>query len=194
MSTLPIADALFPKVAQRVLAALYGNPDKSFYTKELIRLVDSGTGAVHRELKKLTDAGLLSVRAIGNQKHYQANRHSPVFIELQGLVIKTFGLADVLRQVLLPFAAEIELALIYGSMAKGSETATSDIDLLIVSDTLTFSTVLEAVIPAETQLGRPIHAAIYSMAEFQKKREAGNHFLTSVLGQATITLFGNPHV
>jgi len=104
MSTLPIADALFPKVAQRVLAALYGNPDKSFYTKELIRLVDSGTGAVHRELKKLTDAGLLSVRAIGNQKHYQANRHSPVFIELHGLVIKTFGVADVLRQVLLPFA------------------------------------------------------------------------------------------
>ena len=96
--------------------------------------------------------------------------------------------------LLLPFAAEIELALIYGSMAKGSETATSDIDLLIVSDTLTFSTVLESVIPAETQLGRPIHAAIYSRAEFQKKREAGNHFLTSVLGQATITLFGNPHV
>ena len=194
MNTLSIADALFPKVAQRVLAALYGNPDRSYYTKELIRQVDSGNGAVHRELIKLTAAGLVSVRAIGNQKHYQANRQSPVFNELHGLAIKTFGMADVLRQGLLPLASEILFALIYGSVAKGVEKSTSDVDLLIVSDTLTFFTVLEAVMPMEAQLGRPIHPTLYSMAEFQKKRETGNHFLTSILTQPIIPLFGNCHV
>lgn len=194
MDTLSIADALFSKVAQRVLATLYGNPDRTFYTQEIIRLVDSGSGAVHRELAKFKAAGLITVCAIGNQKHYQANRASPVFTELHGLVIKTFGVADVLRLALAPIADLIVFALVYGSVARGTESAASDIDLLLVSDTLSFSTLLDTLMPAERQLGRPIHPTLYSSAEFRAKRDSGNHFLTTVLSQPVIPLLGAPDV
>jgi DNA-binding transcriptional ArsR family regulator len=92
---LGLGNALFSKVQQRVLGILYGNPDRSFYANEIISLADSGTGAVQRELGKLAEAGLATVRRQGNQKHYQANAASPVFNELRGLVLKTFGLVDV---------------------------------------------------------------------------------------------------
>ena len=102
-----LANALFPKVRQRVLGVLFGTPDRSFYANEVIALAQSGTGAVQRELAGLSEAGLLTVRKQGNQKHYQANASAPVFVELRSLVLKTMGLADVLRAALAPLAAQI---------------------------------------------------------------------------------------
>ena len=124
-----LADALFPKVRQRVLAVLFGTPDRSFYANEVIALAQSGTGAVQRELAGLSEAGLLTVRKQGNQKHYQANAAAPVFAELRSLVLKTMGLADAVRSALAPLAPQIDAAFIYGSVARQQDTAQSDVDV-----------------------------------------------------------------
>ena len=121
-----IANALFPKVRQRVLAVLFGNPGRSFYANEVIARAQSGTGAVQRELAALSEAGLLTVTKQGNQKHYQANAEASVFAELRGLVLKTMGLADVLRAALVPLSPQIERAFVYGSVGKQQDTADSD--------------------------------------------------------------------
>ncbi len=146
--TSSIADALFSKVRQRVLAVLFVAPDRSFYTNEVIGLVQSGAGAVQRELADLAAAGLLTVRKQGNQKHFQANASSPVFSELRALVLKTMGLADVLRTALLPIAPQISQAFVFGPMAKQQDTSASDIDVLLVSDTLGYGDVFAALEPA----------------------------------------------
>src|SRR5437667_8011461 len=121
-----LADALFAKVQQRVLAVLFGNPGRSFYANEIIGLAGSGTGAVQRELARLEASGLVTVTRIGQQKHYQANATSPVFEELRALVLKTFGLTEVLRAALEPSSPSIRAAFVYGSIAKGKDTAASD--------------------------------------------------------------------
>ncbi|MGI8547806.1 MAG: transcriptional regulator, partial [Gemmatimonadaceae bacterium] len=131
-----LADALFTKVQQRVLGILLGNPERSFYANEIIRLACSGTGAVQRELTRLQTGGLVTVSRVGNQKHFQANPAAPVFDELRALVLKTSGLADVLRSALAPLASGIHAAFVYGSLAKREDTATSDVDLMVISDTL----------------------------------------------------------
>ena len=110
-----LSGALFAKTRRRLLGLLYGNPGRSYFANEIVRLADSGTGAVHRELATLEAAGLVTVSRVGNQKHYRANRASPIFEELRGIVVKTFGVADVLREVLAPLAAKIRAAFIYGS-------------------------------------------------------------------------------
>jgi hypothetical protein len=127
-----LAGALFARVQLRLLALLFGMPDRTFHVSELIRLAESGSGAVQRELKKLAGAGIVSVAISGNRRFYQANRHSPVFEELHGLIVKTVGLVEPLRNSLKAFAAGIEVAFIYGSVAKGEDTAKSDIDLMII--------------------------------------------------------------
>ena len=129
-----LADALFAKVQQRVLGVLFGNPRRSFYANEVIGLARSGTGAVQRELARLEASGLVTVTRVGKQKHYQANAGSPIFEELRALVLKTVGLADVLRAALAPVSRCIRAAFVYGSIAKGQDTAASDIDLMVVSD------------------------------------------------------------
>ncbi|NDB62083.1 transcriptional regulator [bacterium] len=134
-----LSNALFSKVRQCVLALLYGQADRSFHTNEIIRLTHSGTGAVQRELEKLAAVGLITTQSIGNQKHYTANCTSPLFKELRSIVLKTFGLADVLREALAPIASQIHIAFIYGSIAKQEDTATSDVDLMLVCDNLTYA-------------------------------------------------------
>jgi uncharacterized protein len=123
---ISIADALFTKAQQRVLALLYGKPDSSFFLNEIVRQANMGRGAIKRELDKLTLASLTTMTPQGNQNHYQANRGNPVFDELRGIVVKTFGIADVLKEALnaLLSKAEPQLAFIYGSIAKGEETLT----------------------------------------------------------------------
>src|SRR5690242_21833434 len=128
-----LADALFTTTQQRVLGALYGQPQRSFTVTELIASTGAGSGAVQRELAKLTASGLLTVRPIGNQKHYQANPAAPIHGELVAILQKTVGLAEPLRDALQPLAKRIALAFVFGSVAKGSDTARSDIDLMVVS-------------------------------------------------------------
>ena len=182
---------MFSKVRQRVLAVLFGNPHRSFYANEVIALVQSGTGAVQRELAALTEAGLLTVKRQGNQKHYQANADAPVFAELRGLVLKTMGLADVLRAALAPLAPEIELAFVYGSVAKQQDTADSDIDVMIVSTGLGYADVFGALESATATLGRKVNPTLYTPAEKTKRMSQDNAFVTRALRQPKIWLIGN---
>jgi predicted nucleotidyltransferase len=185
------ADALFPKVRQRVLAVLFGMPDRSFYANEVIGLAQSGTGAVQRELAALSGAGLISVRTQGNQKHYQANSAAPVFAELRGLVLKTMGLADVVRTALAPIAAQIDAAFVYGSMAKQQDTVHSDVDVLIISTSLGYADVFGALEAATQQLGRKLNPTLYKPADLAKRIAQDTAFVTRVLQQPKIWLIGN---
>ena len=185
------ADALFPKVRQRVLAVLFGMPDRSFYANEVIALAQSGTGAVQRELADLSAAGLLTVSKQGNQKHYQANASAPVFAELRGLVLKTMGLADVLRAALAPLAGQIDGAFIYGSVARQQDTAQSDVDVMIVSSTLGYGEVFGALEGATVSLGRKVNPTLYSPADWAQRLDSDNAFATRVWQQPKIWLIGN---
>jgi predicted nucleotidyltransferase len=178
-----VGDALFTKTQQRVLSLLFGKPDKSFYANEIMRFVDMGRGTVMRELHKLTDAGLLTLTRSGNQKHFQANVNSPVYSELLGIVRKTFGVTDVIRQTLMPLDEHIELAFVYGSMAKSQENEKSDIDLMLVGEGLVYADIMALLIPLEDSLQRPINPTLYTSEEFNTKRNQGSSFLTRVLEQ-----------
>ena len=188
-----LADALFTTTQQRVLALLFGQHDRSFYASELIERTGSGSGAVQRELKRLASSGLVSVKHIGNQKHYQANPDSPVFEELRSLVKKTVALAEPIGAALAPLAGRIELALLYGSVVKGMDTATSDIDLLIVADAVTLEEIYSALAPAEADLERKINPTLYTPQEFAVRKAASNSFLSRVLSGEHLVLMGNEH-
>ena len=185
-----IADALFTKVQQRVLGVLFGNPGRSFYANEVISLANSGTGAVQRELTRLEAAELVTVTRIGNQKHYQANAAAPVFEELLSLVLKTSGLADVLRGGLAPLEEGISAAFVYGSVAQGQDTSTSDIDLMVVSDTLKYADIFAALEEAASRLGRPVNPTVYSHAELDKRVKQKNVFVKRVLAQHKLWVIG----
>ena len=196
ISTNPIdasalADALFPKVRQRVLAVLFGAPDRSFYANEVIALAQSGTGAVQRELAGLSEAGLLTVSKQGNQKHYQANASAPVFAELRGLVLKTMGLADALRTALAPLAGQIDAAFIYGSVARQQDTAHSDVDVLIISNSLGYGEVFGTLETATVSLGRKVNPTLYTPADWSKRMSSDNAFVSRVWQQPKIWLIGS---
>jgi predicted nucleotidyltransferase len=186
-----IGDALFTKTQRQVLGLLFGNPDRSWYLNDIVRKADVGRGAVQRELKKLASAGLLTVRKVGNQMHYQANFESPIFQELRGIVLKTFGVGDELRRALEPVAGKIVVAFIYGSVAKGNDTAASDIDLLIVSEELGYPELIGTLANAEASLGRPVSPTLYSPVEISRKLAEDNSFLKRVTGQEKIFLIGS---
>ena len=184
------ADALFTKVQQRVLGLLFGNPARSFYANEIIALAGSGTGAVQRELGRLEAAGLVTAKRLGNQKHYQANAAAPVFEELRGLILKTSGLADVLRAALAPHAQAISAAFVYGSVAKKQDTAASDIDLMVISDSLSYADLFASLEDAIKRLGRPVNPTVYSKQDLKKRIKQSNAFVTRVLAQPKLWLIG----
>lgn len=186
-----LANALFTSTQQRVLALLFGQPDREFYVTELIALAGSGRGAVQRELARLAGSGLASVSRVGNRKHYRANPESPLFDEICGIVRKTVGLEEAVRGALEPLAGRIVLALLFGSVARGTETAASDVDLLLVSDDLTLETVYTAMAPLEDLLGRRVNPMIYTPVEFEERRRTGAGFLTRILQGPHIVVAGN---
>ena len=192
MSTTPLslADALFPSTRQKVLAALFGRPGRSFYAAEVIALARAGSGSVQRELADMTQVGLLTCTKVGHQKHYQANSASPVFNELCSLVLKTVGLADALRQALAPLANQISMAFVFGSMAKAQDSAHSDVDVLLVSNTLIYGDVFVALEPASQALSRSINPALYTEADFKARKLSDNAFITRVMQQPKIWLIG----
>lgn len=185
-----LADALFSTVQQRVLAYLFGQPERSFFATELIRLAGGGSGAVQRELARLEDSGLVTVTRVGTQKHYQANPKAPIFAELCGIVQKTVGLAEPLREALAPLAERINAAFVFGSVAKRSDTATSDIDVLVLSDTVDYADVFAALQPAEEKLGRSVNPTVYTSANWRKKQKEGNAFVVKVAAQPKVFLIG----
>jgi predicted nucleotidyltransferase len=185
-----LADALFSTTQQRVLGLLFGQPERSFYATELIGLARAGSGAVQRELARLESSGLVTVRRLGTQKHYQANPESPLFSELAGIARKTVGLAEPLREALAPFASRVSAAFVYGSVAKRRDTAASDIDLMVVSDGLTYAHLFEALEPLAARLGRTINPTVYSRRELARRRNEDNVFVTRVLAQPKIWIIG----
>jgi len=186
-----LVDALFSTVQQRVLGLLFGQPDRSFYTGELIHLVDAGSGAVQREIARLEKSGLITMRRVGTQKHYQANPVSPLFEELRSITRKTVGLADPLRVALTPLTKQITAAFVFGSVAKRRDAAASDIDLMVLSDSLAYSEIYSLLEPVSEQLGRTVNPTVYSAADWFKRARSGNAFVSRVLAQPKLWIIGS---
>ena len=186
-----LADALLTRTQQRVLAILFGQPGRSFYVNEIIARAGVGRGAVQRELSRLAKSRLAAVSKVGNQKHYQANHDSPLFKELCGIIQKTVGLEEPFRAALKPLAGKLILALIFGSVAKRTDTAASDIDLLLVSDEVMLDMVYDLVIPLEQQLDRRVNPILLTSEEFRHRRAVKETFLTRVLEGPKIVLAGS---
>lgn len=186
-----LANALFTPVQQRVLGLLFGQPDRRFQSAELIRLAGSGTGAVHRLLTRLAEVGLVTTERVGNQKHYQANPRSPVYVELSGLIRKTAGLVVPLQAALQPLARRIAAAFIYGSIAKGTDTAKSDIDLMVIADDLEYSALYTALQEAEAALARPVNPNLMTRDEWKRKRAEAAGFAARVASQPRLFIVGS---
>lgn len=191
IEAMSLSNALFSKVQQRVLALIFGQPERSFYMSEIMRNVDSGTGAVERELSRLQRSGLVSVERIGNQKHYRANHESPIFEELQSLIVKTMGLAEPIRKSLEPFANKISAAFIYGSVAKGADTATSDVDLMVIGDDLSYSELYTALQDVETVLRRKISPIFLSPKDWQRKASKKGAVMNKISSLPRIFVLGS---
>jgi predicted nucleotidyltransferase len=186
-----LADALFTRTQQRVLGVLFGRPDRSFYASELIRDAGTGSGAAQRELARLEGSGLIVARRIGHQKHYQANAASPLYAELRNIVLKTVGLAEPLREALKPLVSAIRAAFVYGSVASATDQAASDIDLMIISDSLTYGEVFGALERVTRTVGRRVNPTVYTTAEFSKRARTENAFVTRVLEQPKLWVVGS---
>ena len=186
-----LADAFFTKTQQRVFGVLFGQPERSFYASELIREAGTGSGAAQRELARLEASGLIESRRIGHQKHYQANTSSPLYPELRNIVLKTVGLAEPLREALKPLSKAILAAFVYGSVARATDRSASDIDLMIISDSLTYGDVFGALERVTRAVGRNVNPTVYNTAEFSKRARTENAFVTRVLEQPKLWVLGS---
>ncbi|MGJ7580774.1 transcriptional regulator [Variovorax sp. RHLX14] len=189
-----LADALFTTTQQRVLGYLFGQPERSFFGSELIKLTSAGSGAVQRELKQLTESGLLISSRIGNQKHYQANPEAPIYAELCGIVQKTFGLVGPLREALQPLSSQIDAAFVFGSVAKRSDTTISDIDLMLISDDLSYGDVFLTLDAVSLRLGRTVNPTIFTVNELLRKQKDGESFVNRVMAQPKLWVIGDANV
>jgi len=183
-------DLLFPATRQRALAQLLLNPDESFHLRELARLTGNHAGTVGRELDKLAGAGLVLRSEQGNQVRYQADAGSPLFDELAAMFRKTYGIVPALRESLLPLAGQIQVALVFGSMARGTLSAGSDIDLLVVGE-VGFAELVRALYPAQQALQREINPVVYAAAEFCRRAGEGEAFIRQFLDKPNVFLMGD---
>jgi predicted nucleotidyltransferase len=188
-TTDSIGDLLFGKTRQAVLGLLFLRPEESFHLRQIVRLSGAGVGPVQRELGKLVAAGLILREERGRQVYFQAAQ-SPVFNDLRGLLVKTAGCADVLREALTPLAPKIRSAFIFGSFAKGNARSESDVDVMVVGD-VKFADVARALIAPQRQLARQINPTVYPPAELERKRRARHHFILDVLSGPKVFLIGD---
>lgn len=191
METVNLSNALFSKVQQRVLALIFGHPERSFYTSEIVRSVRSGTGAVERELARLRLSGLVCVERIGNQKHYRANFKSPIFEELHGIVVKTVAVAEPLRKALEPYANRIKSAFVFGSVAKHADTAQSDIDLMVIGEDLSYAELYTVLQHAEITLRRKVAPLFLTEDEWRRKSSDRGSFARTLLTRPKIFIIGS---
>jgi predicted nucleotidyltransferase len=185
-----LCSGLFGKTRQAVLALLYGRADSSFYTKQILDAVKIGRGTVQRELKNLTDTGIIIREVQGRQVYYRANTRCPICDELKSIVRKTFGVADVIRQSLASSARKIRIAFIFGSVARSTDDRRSDIDLMVVGK-ISFGDVVSLLTPAEQKLGREVNPVVYPIAEFKKRLKEDHHFVKTVLEDDKIFVIGD---
>ena len=190
---MSIATALFSDSQSRVFQWLFGQPGREFHLSELRRLTGLGSASLQRELNRLSKAGLVRSERVGNLRRFQANPQSPVYGELVGLTRKTLGVEPVLREALLPLAPGLQAAWVYGSVAKQTDTAQSDIDVMLIGENLRLAKVLELLVPLEAQLGRKINPTCYTPAEFQRRRAEPDSFVNRVLAQPILPLMGDAH-
>jgi predicted nucleotidyltransferase len=186
-----IGAALFSATRQAVLRLLIGHAGERFYQRQIIRIAGLGSGAVQRDLQQLTGAGILVRTVEGRQTYYQANRACPVFDELHGLIRKTFGAAQVLKDGLAALAGKIQFAFIYGSVASGGETAASDVDIMVVGERISLQDVVSALTEAQRELGREVNPSVYRTEEFCRKLAGGHQFISSVVAGPKIFLIGD---
>ena len=187
-----LMELLFGSYRQRVLSLLLLHPDSSYYVRELARLTGTSAGTLHKELTRLAQAGLLLRQEQGNQVRYQANRACPVFPELASLFRKTSGLVDMLAEALQPLAADIALAFVFGSMARGDAQPGSDVDLLLIGPSA-FANVVKALYPAQETLQREINPVIYNAQEFAIRLAANEPFIRELLASPKLCVIGTEH-
>lgn len=188
---MSISSALFSDSQARVLQWLFGQPERSYHLSELRRLTSLGSASLQRELNRLADAGLVNSERVGNLRRFQANPQSPVYQELASLVRKTLGVVPLLRQALQPLAGRLSKAFIYGSVARQTDTAGSDVDLLLVGENLSLNEILNLLLPLEAQLGRKINPNCYTPMEYAKRVAEPDSFVNRVLAQVTLPLIGD---
>ena len=188
-----LSAAIFTDSQSRLYSWLFGQPDRAYHLNELRRLTGLGSASLQRELNRLATAGLVDAQAVGNQRRFQANAQSPVYAELVALTRKTLGTVPVLQDALQPLRPKLVSAWVYGSVAKQTDTAHSDIDVMLVGNDLLLSQVLAALEPAEAQLGRKINPNCYSPQEFERRRLEPDSFVNRVLSQPTLPLVGDAH-
>jgi len=185
---MSISFALFTDSQSRLYSWLFGQPERAFHLNELRRLTGLGSASLQRELNRLANAGLVDTQSVGNLRRFQANPQSPVYAELVALTRKTLGTVPVLRNALSPMQPGLQSAWVYGSVAKQTDTANSDIDVMLVGDNLLLSQVLACLAPAEVQLGRKINPSCYSPQEFERRRAEPDSFVNRVLSQPILPL------
>jgi predicted nucleotidyltransferase len=184
-----LSDALFTETQQKVLGLLYGQPNRSFYIKEILRLTGMGVATIKRELDRMLAAGILQMTKIGNQHHYQANPGCPIYAELISIIKKTVGLTEPIRQALLPLSKKIDRAFVFGSIASGKESAASDIDLMIIGD-LGFSEAANALYPVQEALGREVNPKIFQKSEWAKLEKENDTFIRDVMNNPRMDVMG----
>ena len=185
---MSLATALFTDRRSRLFRWLFGLPERSFHLNELLRLTQLGSASLQQELKQLTAAGIVRAERVGNLKMFQANPHSPVFNELVSLTRKTVGLQTLLTHALLPLKGKLLQAWIYGSVAQQTDTATSDIDIMLVGNGLLLSEVLQCVQVLESELGRKINPTCYTSQEFASRQADPGSFVSKVLQKPVLDL------
>jgi predicted nucleotidyltransferase len=188
---MSIASSLFSPSQERVIRWLFGQPERSYYLSELRRLTGLGSASIQRELNRLSESQLVTSERVGNLRRFQANPSSPVFEELVSLTRKTMGAEPLIREALQPLKKQVKAAWIYGSVAKQTDKAGSDIDVMVVGDKIRMEELFKALIPLEQQLGRKISPTCYTQAEFKKRRAEPGSFVNRVLAQPLIPLLGD---
>ena len=184
-----LSSVLLPGYRRRVLGLLLLHPEESLHGREIARRTGLTPGTLTRELKRLADVGLLNCERRGNQLVYSANRSSPVFEELSGILRKTSGLAEVVGEALEPLTGSIDVAFIFGSVARGTETQGSDVDLIIIGS-LDFGLAVDALHVAQQQLSRDINPKVFTRREWRNRLQARDPFLREVMAGKKLFLIG----
>lgn len=190
MRNKSLLSVLFPKTRQAVLAATLMHPDRWWFLADLARHIGVPPSSLQREMDALVGAGILLRRQEGKQVYFKPDPNCPILCELQGIMIKTLGLVDVLRSILEPFKKSIKVAFVYGSIARSEELSESDVDLMIVGTT-SLADLSPAIQKAEERLGRQVNPTLFSPEEFAKKVKQGHHFLKTVLEDEKLFILGS---
>lgn len=187
-----LSDVLFGEYRKRILGLLLLHPEEGYHVRELARLTDTSAGTLHKELSKLSDAGILKSKKVGNQQHYSANLQCPIFEELASIFRKTSGLADVIANALSSMKSQIKFAIVFGSVARGEEQANSDVDVIVIGD-IGFGDVVSLLHESQATLKREINPVVYSVDSFKDRVEKNDSFIKEILNKPKLFIIGSEH-